>query len=68
MSNDSLGFEIDDFSMKMPFGKWKDNPISDIPNDYLKWVVEKTNASELLKLNIKARLRAYHLDEEDCKQ
>jgi hypothetical protein len=31
----------------MPFGKYKDWPIDEIPADYLRWVVDKTRREEL---------------------
>ena len=35
--------------MKMPFGKWKDKQLIDIPMDYLIWLRDKTELRQPLK-------------------
>ena len=43
--------------MKMPFGRWRNFEIEDVPPEYLAWLLKKTNLHELLRGAV-----AYELD------
>lgn len=30
----------------MPFGKWRDVPIEDVPTDYLRWCIDTFDSAE----------------------
>jgi hypothetical protein len=40
----------------MPFGKYKDRPISEIPKDYLSWIINESSPQAWLKVAIEDEL------------
>jgi uncharacterized protein (DUF3820 family) len=42
--------------MKMPFGKYKGEPVEDIPADYLEWALENCDLRPALQVEMEAQL------------
>lgn len=44
--------------MKMPFGKYKGEPVEDLPIDYIEWCLENVNLRPELQKEMEAQVGA----------
>jgi uncharacterized protein (DUF3820 family) len=49
-------------AITLPFGKWKDTPLADVPADYLAWALRECKLSSGLAAALRAELSARGLD------
>ena len=43
--------------IEMPFGKYRGRPLSEVPTDYLKWLLRLSNLSDDLREAVRAELK-----------